>query len=963
MENKYITVIGLEIHSELLTKSKVFCTCNAEFGGDQNTRCCPVCTGMPGTLPVINQTAVEYAVKAGFALGCNISKFSVFDRKNYFYPDLPKAYQISQLQRPLCLDGLVPIEVDGKKKNIRINRIHLEEDAGKLIHDDFNGVSLADYNRCGIPLIEIVTEPDISSAEEAQAFVSQIALLLKYAGVSDCKMEQGSLRCDVNISLMKPGDKEFGTRAEIKNLNSIKSIGRAIKYEERRQALLLDAGKRVIQETRRYNDNRDVTTSMRSKENAHDYRYFPEPDILQVNFTDEMLDEIKAKLPEMPNKRIKRYVEKFGLSETDAKILIQSKVVSDFFDDAVKAYNNPKSIASFILREFMRRLNLGEIDLDNLNFTAEDFAQLVKLSDEEKVSLNDANKTFREMVETGKPCADIIKANGYLIELDNTKVEAGIDEILNANPAQVEQYRNGETKVFGFFMGKCTKALKGVGTPKVIKEILEKKLKAGAAEQKAQEDTEATAKAGIGSRLDTSKLSKYENEEKFVPETEADNDKLLIISGNNVMQEFSVETAQNNIGGTVEFSGCVHKVKSMGSISFVVIRTARDVIQTVYNKDNCKDSIDGLHEGYFVHVKGTVNENNRDQNGVEIILSEIKLISTPKEEYPLKLSQGELKCTLDVNLDNRSVSLRNPYQRAIFKLQEGLVQGMHEFMRMNDFTEIHTPKIVAQGAEGGANIFKIDYFGHPAFLNQSPQFYKQAAVAFYNRVYEIAPVYRAEKHATSRHINEYIGLDFEMGYIDSMYDVMNMEIAMLKHIFAYLEKNYSKEIKLLGADIPHIKDIPSIKFSDAIELLRGQSVSTKFDLDPEDEVNLCKYAKEKYDSDFIFITHFPSSKPPFYAMDDRDDPKAAYKFDLIFRGLEITSGGQRIHDYDEQIAKMKRQGLDPADFENYLESHKYGLPPHGGLGIGLERLLMKLLNYSNIRETSMFPRDLNRLLP
>lgn len=638
MENKYITVIGLEIHSELLTKSKVFCTCNAEFGGDQNTRCCPVCTGMPGTLPVINQTAVEYAVKAGFALGCNISKFSVFDRKNYFYPDLPKAYQISQLQRPLCLDGLVPIEVDGKKKIIRINRIHLEEDAGKLIHDDFNGVSLADYNRCGIPLIEIVTEPDISSAEEAQAFVSQIALLLKYAGVSDCKMEQGSLRCDVNISLMKPDDKEFGTRAEIKNLNSIKSIGRAIKYEERRQALLLDAGKRVIQETRRYNENRDVTTSMRNKENAHDYRYFPEPDILQVNFTDEMLDEIKAKLPEMPNKRIKRYVEKFGLSETDAKILIQSKVVSDFFDNAVKAYNNPKSIASFILREFMRRLNLGEIDLDNLNFTAEDLAELVKLSDEEKISLNDANKTFREMVETGKPCAEIIKANGYLIELDNSKVEAGIDEILKANPEQVEQYRNGETKVFGFFMGKCTKALKGVGTPKVIKEILESKLKSDK-EEKTQIE-QINTKTENNSRIDNSKLSKYENINKFIPNTESDNDKLLVICGKDVMKEFNVETAQSNIGSKVEFSGCVHKVKSMGSISFVVIRTARDVIQTVYNKDNCKDSIDGLHEGYYVHIKGTVNENKRDQNGIEIILSEIKLISKPKEEYPLKISQG-----------------------------------------------------------------------------------------------------------------------------------------------------------------------------------------------------------------------------------------------------------------------------------------------------------------------------------
>ena len=297
--SSYIPVIGLEVHAELLTKSKVFCTCNAEFGGDPNTRCCPVCTGMPGTLPVINQTAVEYAVKAGFALGCDINKFSVFDRKNYFYPDLPKAYQISQLNLPLCINGIVTIEVGGKKKDIRVNRIHLEEDAGKLVHDDFNAVSLADYNRCGVPLIEIVTEPDIASAEEARAFVEKVSLLLQYAGVCDCKMEQGSLRADVNVSIMKPGDKEFGTRTECKNLNSLKSITRAIDFEIKRQSRLLDMGKKVIQETRRFNDNRGETTSMRTKEDAHDYRYFPEPDILQVNFTDEMLDEIKAKLPEI----------------------------------------------------------------------------------------------------------------------------------------------------------------------------------------------------------------------------------------------------------------------------------------------------------------------------------------------------------------------------------------------------------------------------------------------------------------------------------------------------------------------------------------------------------------------------------------------------------------------------------------------------------------------------------------
>ena len=287
----YIPVIGLEVHAELLTKSKVFCTCSAEFGGGKNSRCCPVCSGMPGTLPVINQTAVEYAVKAGFAMGCDINKFSVFDRKNYFYPDLPKAYQISQLNLPLCINGLVPIEYeeDGvkKTKNIRINRIHLEEDAGKLIHDDLNGVSLADYNRCGVPLIEIVTEPDMSSAAEAKAFVEKVSLLLQYAGVCDCKMEQGSIRADVNVSIMKPTDTELGTRTEMKNLNSIKAIGRAIDFEIYRQGKLLDMGKKVIQETRRFDDNRGETKAMRSKENAHDYRYFPEPDILQVNFTDE----------------------------------------------------------------------------------------------------------------------------------------------------------------------------------------------------------------------------------------------------------------------------------------------------------------------------------------------------------------------------------------------------------------------------------------------------------------------------------------------------------------------------------------------------------------------------------------------------------------------------------------------------------------------------------------------------
>lgn len=479
--SKYIPVIGLEIHAELLTKSKVFCTCSAEFGGDSNSRCCPVCSGMPGTLPVINRTAVEYAVKAGLVMGCDINKFSAFDRKNYFYPDLPKAYQISQLNYPLCINGLVPIEYeeDGirKTKNIRINRIHLEEDAGKLIHDDLNGVSLADYNRCGIPLIEIVTEPDMRSSAEAKAFVEKVALLLKYAGVCDCKMEQGSLRADVNVSIMKSDDTEYGTRTEIKNINSIKAIGRAIDYEIERQSKLIDMGQRVIQETRRLDDDKKETKAMRSKEDAHDYRYFPEPDILPINFTDEQLDAIRNSLPELPEQRTKRYTEQFGLSVNDAKILAGNRVLSDFYDSAVMIYNNPKSICRFINIELMRRVNLGEITIEKLPFTADELAKLVEMADKDKVSGNDAKDVFREMCEKGGDPEEIAKAMGLLITNDTGKVIEVVDRVLRDNDKAVRQYLGGDSKVFGFLMGQCTKELKGVCTPKVIKEELEKRLK------------------------------------------------------------------------------------------------------------------------------------------------------------------------------------------------------------------------------------------------------------------------------------------------------------------------------------------------------------------------------------------------------------------------------------------------------------------------------------------------------
>ncbi|MDO4742974.1 MAG: Asp-tRNA(Asn)/Glu-tRNA(Gln) amidotransferase subunit GatB [bacterium] len=468
----YNMVIGLEIHAEMLTNSKVFCTCNAEFGGDENTRVCPRCSGLPGTLPVFNQGAARLAVKAGFALDCEINNYSAFDRKNYFYPDLPKAYQITQFSYPICTNGFVDI---GNKK-IRINRIHIEEDAGKLVHDDYEGVSNADYNRCGVPLIEIVTEPDIRSAEEARALVEQIAIRLKYAGVCDSRMEQGSLRCDVNISVMRPEDTEFGTRTEIKNLNSLKSIVRAIEYEYERQTGLLDRGGKVVQQTLHFNENHGTTKPLRSKEEAHDYRYFPEPDIPPVFLTDEVIADIKSEMPEMPNDRKTRYVEQYGLSEVDAALLVSDKDLSDFYDESVKVYPAYKQISNMIIVELLRRLNDSSTPIKDLKFSPESLAQLVKLSDEKTVSKNAAKDILFIMFEQGGNPVEIAKENGFIMTTDSSAVESAADEILVANQKAVDEYKQGSAKVFGFLMGQMCKKLGKSANPQIIREVLTDKL-------------------------------------------------------------------------------------------------------------------------------------------------------------------------------------------------------------------------------------------------------------------------------------------------------------------------------------------------------------------------------------------------------------------------------------------------------------------------------------------------------
>ncbi len=469
---KYDTVIGLEIHAELSTKTKAFCTCDASFGGDPNTHICPVCTGQPGALPIINFEAVNYAIRAGLAFGCDINRYSRFDRKNYFYPDLPKAYQISQLDLPLCINGKIELSTGTV---VRIHQIHLEEDAGKLVHDDYHGQSWADYNRCSVPLIEIVSEPDITSAEEAAEFVSKIALYLKYLNVCDAKMQEGSIRADVNVSLKPAGSEVLGDRAEIKNLNSFRSIQRAIECEIERQTKILDEGGKVVQETRRFDDATGTTSSLRSKENANDYRYFPEPDIMAVTFSDEDIKRAKSEIPLLPHERVNKYINEYKLTDEDARVLTLEKYISDFYDETVAIYPEYKSVANMFLTEVMRRVK--ETDTEEIPVSAKDFAKVCEMADKNTVNRNDAKTIIRFMFEEGGDPMEIAKANNFIVEEDLSAINDFIDNLFAERQDLVEDYKNGKTNVFGFFMGQANRGLQGKATPKSIKECLEQKLK------------------------------------------------------------------------------------------------------------------------------------------------------------------------------------------------------------------------------------------------------------------------------------------------------------------------------------------------------------------------------------------------------------------------------------------------------------------------------------------------------
>ena len=476
MSKQYETVIGLEVHVELATKTKIFCGCSTEFGGAPNTHTCPVCTGMPGSLPVLNKQVVEYALAVGLATNCGINQYCKFDRKNYFYPDNPQNYQISQLYLPICHDGWVEIDTPAGKKKIGIHEIHMEEDAGKLVHDEWEDCSLVDYNRSGVPLIEIVSEPDMRSADEVIAYLEKLRLIIQYLGASDCKLQEGSMRVDVNLSVREVGAPEFGTRTEMKNLNSFKAIARAIEGERTRQIELIEDGKKVIQETRRWDDKKESSHAMRSKEDAQDYRYFPDPDLVPVHISDAWLEEIRSRQPEFKTEKMARYKEEFGIPDYDIGILTDSKKLADLFEATTAICSQPKKVSNWLMGETMRILKEKEMEPEDITFSPENLAKLIGLVEAGTINGSVAKEIFEKIFDEDINPEQYVEEHGLKQVNDEGALRATIEEVIAANPQSVEDYRNGKEKAIGFLVGQTMKAMKGKANPGMVNQILKELL-------------------------------------------------------------------------------------------------------------------------------------------------------------------------------------------------------------------------------------------------------------------------------------------------------------------------------------------------------------------------------------------------------------------------------------------------------------------------------------------------------
>jgi aspartyl-tRNA synthetase len=784
---KYEIVMGLEVHVELSTKTKIFCGCTTAFGGQPNAHTCPVCLGMPGSLPVFNKAVADKAIKAGLALNCEIQRLNRFDRKNYFYPDLPKDYQISQLYAPICQDGKIDLELrDHSKKTITIREIHMEEDAGKLIHDIAG--TLIDYNRCGVPLIEIVTNPDFRTPEEVGLFLERLQEMLIYLDVSDCKMQEGSMRADVNLSVRPAGSKEYGVRTEMKNLNSLKAIQRAIAFESERQIKALEDGGTVKQETRRWDDEQGESFAMRSKENAQDYRYFPDPDLLPIHISDEWLEEMKNSMTELPQEKRIRYQEEYGLKEKAAKTLTAAKETALLFEEAAALSGRPKEAANTVIGDVLRLMKDTGTLPENLKLDAGKLAKVIQMIDQGRINRNVGKTLVEELYKNDIEPEAFAKEKGLFIVESSSLLEPVVEEVLKAHPQSILDYRNGKEKAFDFLVGQCMRQLSGSASPQAIHGLILKKLDepgyAGIPAAAQEAASSAMMAARIPAADETAEHEKYQMEKaelnsvfaaygKYAARKSAapedGQEPIAVWQSQAYRTKNCGELTIADEGRQVRLAGWINTIRNHGGVAFLDLRDHFGITQVVVTDQQ----LEGLNRETVVSISGVIIRRdeetynpNLSTGEIELKAEEIRILSTALNSLPF-----EIDCSTDtredVRLKYRFLDLRNPKVHSNMVLRSEIIRCLRNQMERMEFLEIQTP-ILANSSPEGARDYLVPSRKHKGkfyALPQAPQQFKQLLMASgFDKYFQIAPCFRDEDARIDRSPGEFYQLDFEMSF-------------------------------------------------------------------------------------------------------------------------------------------------------------------------------------------------------
>jgi aspartyl-tRNA synthetase len=851
---KYEIVMGLEVHVELSTKTKIFCGCTTAFGGLPNSHTCPVCLGMPGSLPVFNKAVADKAIKAGLALHCEITRNNRFDRKNYFYPDLPKDYQISQLYAPICQNGWLDLELhDHSTKRITIREIHMEEDAGKLIHD--NAGTLIDYNRCGVPLIEIVTNPDFASPEEVNVFLERLQEMLVYLDVSDCKMQEGSMRADVNLSVRPAGSSEYGTRTEMKNLNSLKAIQRAIQFESERQIKLLDEGGKVRQETRRWDDDQCESFAMRSKENAQDYRYFPDPDLLPIHISDEWLAQMESSMAELPQAKRTRYQEQLGLTEKAAKTLTAAKEVAYLFEETAKISGLAKEAANIIIGDIQRLMKDTSTLSENLKIDAEKLAKIIQMISKGTINRSVGKTLVEELYRNDIEPETYAKKNGLLIVADSNRLEPVVLEVLGSYPQSIEDYKNGKDKAFDFLVGQCMRLLKGSASPQAIHDLIKSKLDRGdyTAAAGGQNTLTITDSAGTSGTVETEVLpvkaevsaeaeaeisehDKYQQEKAELNSVFASYGKYAARKNSaeeNGLEPIKVFQSQayrtkncgeltiSDVGQQVRLAGWINTIRNHGGVAFLDLRDHYGVTQVVVSDQQ----MEGLNKETVVSISGTIIQRDEETYNsnlltgeIELKADEIRILSTAQNNLPFEIDSST-DTREDVRLKYRFLDLRNPKVHSNMVLRSEIIRCLRNQMERMDFLEIQTP-ILANSSPEGARDYLVPSRKHKGkfyALPQAPQQFKQLLmVSGFDKYFQIAPCFRDEDARIDRSPGEFYQLDFEMAFA-TQEDVFAVAEQVLSETFRrftdkyispapFIRIPYAEAMMKYGTDKPDLRN-------------------------------------------------------------------------------------------------------------------------------------------------------------